>query len=262
MAYSREQVEAYTKMRFPRASKEEIRRTVEDWVAKPKIAQGIARDFEKRAGALQGKKVLDAGSGGEATSIALSLRGAHVEGVDIEEELVAIAKEEAIAAGSSVHFTYYEGTTLPFPDDSFDAALSVSVIEHVEYPVRYFSEILRTVKPGGVLYLAFPNRLYPRETHTGLLFLSYLPRSLAQLYLRLTHSRPLEDHGLHFYTFWSVRRLIRAAGSGSKSWRIRPEPGSGTGPLTRAAKGVLRAFGIPHQALLPHVMLILECTKS
>jgi 2-polyprenyl-3-methyl-5-hydroxy-6-metoxy-1,4-benzoquinol methylase len=180
MAYTEEQGGIFFDTHFPHAGREERRRTVADWAKKSSIAEGIARDFERRVRPLAGLRVLDAGSGNGAISIALAARGASVDGVEIEEDLVAIARAEAAAQGSSARFTYYGGRELPFADRSFDAALSVSVIEHVEDPAQYLSEILRVLKPDGAFYLAFPNRLYPEETHTGLWGLSYLPRPLAQ----------------------------------------------------------------------------------
>lgn len=229
-------------------------------MTKPQQSDGIAVDFERRIGPLAGLHVLDAGSGNGGIGIAFAKKGAIVEGVDIEEELVAIARREAEDASVPVHFTCYEGRTLPYSNSVFDAVLSVSVIEHVDDPVRYFSEILRVVKPGGVLYLAFPNRLNPKETHTNLWGLSYLPLPLARLYARLSGHNPLEDNGLHFYTYWDIRRLLRTAVAAGHHWTIREEYGAATSSLKRFAKKALRAIGIPHQALLPHVMLVVEAT--
>jgi SAM-dependent methyltransferase len=45
---------------------------------------------------------------------------------------------------------------LPFADESFDAVLSLDVLEHVDDPFRAASEIRRVLKPGGVLYVDIP----------------------------------------------------------------------------------------------------------
>lgn len=251
----------YVERRFPYASMSEREKIVNDWVGKITQARGIASDFEKRVGLLKGLHVLDAGSGPGGISIAFAERGANVDGVDIEAELVAIARTAADTAGSSAKFVLYDGVTLPFADASFDVALSISVIEHVDQPVRYLSEILRVLKPEGILYLAFPNKLYPKETHTGLLGLSYLPFSFARLYVRLMRRNPLEANGLHFYSYWDMLRFIRVSATPERKWEIIEESGNTTNPLKRIVKCLLRACGIPHQALLPHVMIVFRASK-
>lgn len=48
------------------------------------------------------------------------------------------------------------GEALPFADASFDAALSLAVLEHVRDPFRCAQELLRVVKPGGELLIDVP----------------------------------------------------------------------------------------------------------
>lgn len=258
MAYTEEETRKYVHVRFPHATNGEQEKLVNDWLTKDKQSEGIAKDFERRIGPLTGLRILDAGSGNGGVSIAFANHGAEVEGVEIESELVEIARAEAAEKKSSARFTLYEGTTLPFPDQSFDAAVSVSVIEHVDNPLNYLSEILRVLKPGGTLYLGFPNRLNPKETHTGLWGLSYLPYSIARAYVRMAGHNPLEDNGLHFYSYWAMRRMLRAAAHDNRSFELIKESGRSTNPLKRTIKNIFSAFGIPHHALLPHVMLILR----
>jgi len=45
---------------------------------------------------------------------------------------------------------------LPFADNSLDGVFSVAVLEHVQDPFRCAGEILRVLKPGGVLFCAVP----------------------------------------------------------------------------------------------------------
>lgn len=48
------------------------------------------------------------------------------------------------------------GEKLPFKDNSFDAVISIAVLEHVKYPWMCANEILRVLKPGGDLICCVP----------------------------------------------------------------------------------------------------------
>lgn len=45
---------------------------------------------------------------------------------------------------------------LPFPDNSVDAVLSESLLEHVPNPRAVVQEMMRVLKPGGILYASVP----------------------------------------------------------------------------------------------------------
>ena len=48
------------------------------------------------------------------------------------------------------------GEELPFKDSSFDAVISIAVLEHVRNPFRCAEEIVRVLKPGGRLICCVP----------------------------------------------------------------------------------------------------------
>ncbi len=84
----------------------------------------------------RGGLVLDAGSG---------LKAAYLDDV-VNLEVVDYPTTDVLAIGER----------LPFADESFDAALSLVVLEHVRDPFRCAAEIGRVVKPGGRIYVAVP----------------------------------------------------------------------------------------------------------
>lgn len=48
--------------------------------------------------------------------------------------------------------------SLPFPNQTFDIALSLWTLEHVRQPERLFREVRRVLKPGGFFAFVTPNR--------------------------------------------------------------------------------------------------------
>jgi SAM-dependent methyltransferase len=111
--------------------------------------------YEFAAKLVEGKDVLDAGCG-EGYGAALLARDAgSVVGTDLEQEVV----EHATARYPSVRFQTADLTALPFPEQSFDAVVSLQVIEHLQRPREFVSECARVLRPGGVLVLSTPNRI-------------------------------------------------------------------------------------------------------
>jgi SAM-dependent methyltransferase len=60
------------------------------------------------------------------------------------------------------------------------------VYEHTDEPERMLREIARVLRPTGICYFAGPNKYDLVEPHYGLPLLSWLPRPLADRYLRWT----------------------------------------------------------------------------
>lgn len=86
------------------------------------------------------------------------------------------------------HFSLVEDVVLPFDDESFDIVITNHVIEHVgEYDKQFehLCEVRRVLKPGGLGYLAVPNKWMVVEPHYQLPFLSWMPKNLSSIYVRM-----------------------------------------------------------------------------
>lgn len=70
-------------------------------------------------------------------------------GLDYETEVSA--QNEKLAAD-----VFYDGKTIPFGDNHFDAVFSSEVLEHVFNPDEILKEINRVMKPGGHILLTCP----------------------------------------------------------------------------------------------------------
>ncbi|MCW3017782.1 MAG: methyltransferase [Solirubrobacterales bacterium] len=95
-------------------------------------------------------RVLDAGCGSGRNMIELSRLGS-VTGVELSETSVALARRRD--AGEVISGSVLE---MPFPDDSFDLAVSLDVVEHLEDDLAALRELRRTVAPGGALLVTVP----------------------------------------------------------------------------------------------------------
>jgi ubiquinone/menaquinone biosynthesis C-methylase UbiE len=86
---------------------------------------------------------------------------------------------------------------LPYPDASFDAALSCGVLEHVLDPDASLDELARILRPGGTLYVyKLPNRFSYLEQlakRMGLYYHGAEPHEL--LYTPASARTLLERHG-------------------------------------------------------------------
>ncbi len=95
-------------------------------------------------------RILDAGCGSGRNMVELARLGT-VTGVELSETSVALARERDVGeviAGSVLE--------MPFADDSFDLAVSLDVIEHLEDDLGALRELRRTVAPGGALLVTVP----------------------------------------------------------------------------------------------------------
>jgi SAM-dependent methyltransferase len=95
-------------------------------------------------------RILDAGCGSGRNMLELARLGS-VTGIELSDTSVALARERGVGeviAGSVLE--------MPFADDSFDLAVSLDVIEHLEDDLGALRELRRTVAPGGTLLVTVP----------------------------------------------------------------------------------------------------------
>ena len=92
-----------------------------------------------------GAKVLDYGCGTGNITRFVSGLGFDCVGLDIAFELLSLGKEDR-------NLLCYDGKTIPFKDNSFDAIVCYVVLNYIldkEYFEKLLKEIHRVLKPGG-----------------------------------------------------------------------------------------------------------------
>lgn len=117
---------------------------------------------------VEGRDILEVGTGTGRLAAALLARGARVHAVDFSPGSLEAASTRAPGASLALA----DARALPFPDASFDVALASEVIEHVPETGRFLAELRRVLKPGGRAVLSTPSAnllLYPRSLLGGCL---------------------------------------------------------------------------------------------
>jgi len=234
----------------------EREKLVADWAHKEHQAQGVLADFRKRVGDPAGAEMLEIGFGSGVHVATFAAAGARMRALEVNEVLLGLAQGLLRERGLIATLSVYDGVSVPYPDNSFDYIYSISVLEHASNPAKLLQEVARVLRPGGLCYIAFPNRWSLRETHTGFLFVGYLPRAAAKAALRFLGSNAINELNLHFLSFFSLQRMCRRAGL-----RIRMEREASTRPR-RFLKTTLAAVGVHYSAILKTVMVVLEKPTS
>ena len=165
-----------------------------DQVFRPHVAEHYLR---KRTAVVRdllpsGGTVLDVGCGTGALAGWVQRAGYNVIGVDASAGMLRQALDQhgvgAVYAGYS--------TALPFEDDSFNLALSVATMHHLETPERVtatIAEMGRVVRPGGYVLIWDHNPLNP--------------------YWPILMKRVPQDHGdERLVSVWELLGAVKAAG--------------------------------------------------
>lgn len=103
------------------------------------------------------QRVLDLGCGTGYGTILLARGAGEVIGVDYDADAIAYCNTHNKTANAQ--FRVMDCRRLDFEAESFDAVVSVQVIEHIAEWETMLGEVKRVLKKGGILVLTTPNRL-------------------------------------------------------------------------------------------------------
>jgi len=100
------------------------------------------------------ESVIDIAAGNGNATLAAARRFASVTSTDYVPALLDKGRARALAEGLFVDFREADAEALPFPDASFDAALSTFGVMFTPDHVRAANEMLRVVRGGGRIAMA------------------------------------------------------------------------------------------------------------
>ncbi len=162
--------------------------------------------------------VLDVGCGTGRLARALffqpRFRG-HIVGVDLSRRMLAHAVRETRPWADRVAFIRRDARFLPFSDHTFDAVVSLEMLEFTPDPRRVVRELVRVLRPGGILLVSnrigaearlMPGRTFSTETFAA--FLQTLP-------LERIHVQPWQ---VYYDLVWA-RKVGHPTGGGVRPLR-------------------------------------------
>lgn len=161
---------------------------------------------------VRNKSILDVGCGIGGFVVQLGLNGAKVIGVEPSREYSIITQKRITKYGlkDKCQCITTRGELLPFPEDTFDYVICLSVLEHTNNPNSVIKEIVRVTKPNGIILIQTENYFSFWDAHYRILWFPLMPKKLAKFYLRLRGRDPyfFENH-ITYTTFFSLQRYIK-----------------------------------------------------
>jgi len=109
-------------------------------------------DFDARS-----PRILDTGTGTALIPIELCRQTERclVTAVDLSAEMLHIARTNIAGAGMTdrIDAQHIDAKRLPYEDGCFEAVISNSIVHHIPQPILALAEMLRALRPGGLLFV-------------------------------------------------------------------------------------------------------------
>ncbi len=101
--------------------------------------------------------VLDVGTGTALIPIEMCRSGftGRIVAIDLAEAMLTVGQRNVERAGLAerIRLERVDAKRMPYADRSFDAVVSNSIVHHVPDPATVFGEMVRVLRPGGVLFV-------------------------------------------------------------------------------------------------------------
>lgn len=109
-----------------------------------------------------------------------------------------------------------------FKEASFDVITCSHIYEHVPSDKELIENIYKLLKPGGVCYFAAGNRFQIIEAHYKLPFLSYFPKKIANVYIRIFKNE--KEYYENLKSYRNLKKLVMRFDVVDYTLKILQEP--------------------------------------
>lgn len=150
-------------------------------------------------------KLLDIGCASGIITQYLASYVSKAIGIDIDEHAISIARKN-YSKQKNLTFEIASGSKIPYENNFFDLVVCNQVYSYTSAPKKLLTEIYRVLKPGGICIFTGDNLLWLIENQYKLPFLHYLPRRLAEFYLKIF--RYDKFYLGKYKTYWGIIKLF------------------------------------------------------
>jgi ubiquinone/menaquinone biosynthesis C-methylase UbiE len=146
-------------------------------------------------------RIVDIGSGSGNLTRKCLTENVHVTSADVSQKMLSFIEESLPEEQKRFHATkLITEKKLPFPDNTFDAAVTYSVLHHIpdyEYAV---AEMVRITKPGGIIFIDHEfNDHHWQPTETLLNYYQKTRVSPLTLVIQAIERRQIWQHCVYFF---------------------------------------------------------------
>jgi 2-polyprenyl-3-methyl-5-hydroxy-6-metoxy-1,4-benzoquinol methylase len=142
------------------AARDLSRRVKPDWQEVKRLPHHVilhGRHIERLLSLIQpGWRVLEIGCSSGWLSLEMARRGAHVEGIDVAESAIEIAREYAAEnpPSGSVEYAVADINYMPLPEGKHDLIVAIGVLHHLVEVEDVLDRVRKALRPSGLLFVS------------------------------------------------------------------------------------------------------------
>lgn len=149
-------------------------------------------------------RAIDIGGSNGLISYYLSRQLQYIISIDTDKEAVQFGRKRYHSRNLLIKS--FTGTKIPYPDNSFDLIIYRRTYGSIDRKGEMSEEILRILKPGGMVYFEGHNRLFFIETDNFIPFLTILPDLWVKKIFTIKRQSPYYVE--RYSSFWGVKKLF------------------------------------------------------
>lgn len=179
---------------------------LQDW----RVDAIMQKDREHSLDLTTGGQALEVGFGTGSFTVTARRRGINITGIDYTVGYMRVARSLGSLAGfpeDQLYSIFRQGNVedLQFPSDHFGLILSSGVMQFVGDLVSAMREMLRTLKPGGIVLLDSPDYRFPFEAQYNIPWIPFMKKEQAKAWLE-GFERPVK--GLDYIKYISLPHIV------------------------------------------------------